>query len=62
MRLRTIFMSMLVIAALTSCNNDDVDHHGGPQMADVDVAYLSIKIETQPTTRASGSTERPGTN
>lgn len=62
MKLRTIFMSMLVIAALTSCNNDDEDHRSGPQIADTDVAYLSIKIETQPTTRASGSGENVGVN
>ncbi|WP_455639852.1 Mfa1 family fimbria major subunit [Parabacteroides sp.] len=60
MKLRTIFMSMLAIAALTSCNNDDDDHRSGsPQIADTNVAYLSIKIETQPTTRSSS--ENAGT-
>lgn len=54
MKLRTICMSMLAIAALTSCNNDDEDHRGGsPQIADANVAYLSIKIATQAQTRAS---------
>lgn len=61
MKLRTIFMSMLAIAALTSCNNDDDDHRGGPpQIADANVAYLSIKIDTHPATRASS--ENAGAN
>ena len=59
MKLKSIFMSVLAIAMLTNCNDDD----GGPngnEGIDADVAYLSIKIETQKATRASG--ENPGAN
>lgn len=56
MKLRFIFMSVLAIALLTNCNDDD--GYKKTDVANGDVAYLSIKIETHPTTRASG--ENPG--
>ena len=56
MKLRFMFMSALAIVLLTNCNDDD--GYKNTEVSNADVAYLSIRIETHPTTRASG--ENPG--
>lgn len=56
MKLKTICLSMLAIAALTSCNNDDDGLDKGT-VVNADVAYLSIRIETQQQLRASGTNQ-----
>jgi len=52
MKIKAIFMLMLAIVALTCCNDDDGDQKG-LDTVNTDVAYISIKIQTELNTRAS---------
>ena len=56
MKIKTILVSMLAVAALAGCNTENGDKRTKPE--DADVAYLSIKIDTHEQTRSSG--EDPG--
>ena len=53
MKTKTIFASLLAMATLISCNNENEDPAGGGGQADMDVAYLSVKIQAESLTRAS---------
>ena len=55
MKLKMIIVSMLAIAALASCNNENTDNPEPPVTGNNDIAYLSIQVVTQPLSRASGN-------
>lgn len=62
MKVKSIFMSMLTVAALASCNNDNDGLDNGPQMQEQGPgAYLSVAINmpSSVTTRADAG---PGTD
>lgn len=59
MKIKMILVSMLAIAALTGCSKKD-EGSGPPEINDTDVAYLSLKIETQnPVARSSEESGDP---
>lgn len=66
MKVKSIFMSMLAVAALASCNNDNEGLDNGPQMPEQGPgAYLSVAINmpTSLATRAdAGPVDDPGTD
>lgn len=58
MRIKMFFMSILAIAMLTNCNNEE--DVVSPEPKDTKAAYLSLQVETKKMTRSSG--EDPGAN
>lgn len=61
MKIKTILVSMLAVAALAACTKENGGDIGPePVTAAADVAYLSIRIQTQPQSRASGEQDAEG--
>ena len=56
LKIKSIFMSLLVLGALASCSNDNEIIQEGGDERDYGVAYMSIGVSTPKTvgTRASG--------
>lgn len=62
MKVKSIFMSMLAVAALASCNNDNDGLDNGPQMPEQGPgAYLSVAIN-MPTSLATRADAGPGSD
>ena len=61
MKIKMILVSMFAIAALTGCSEKDGEHGGQFGAGDADMAFVSIKIETESTT-ARSSGEGAGAN
>lgn len=61
MKMKMIFVSMLAIAALTGCSEKDGERDGQLGAGDADMAYISIKLETE-STAARSSNEGEGAN
>ncbi|WP_065219771.1 MULTISPECIES: Mfa1 family fimbria major subunit [Butyricimonas] len=61
MKIKMILVSMFAIAALTGCSEKDGEHDGQLGARDADMAFVSIKIETESTT-ARSSGEGAGAN
>lgn len=57
LKIKSIFVSLLAVAALASCSNENDDITDGGEKRDYDVAYMSVSVAVpQGTrTRAAGS-------
>lgn len=61
MKIKSIFVSMFVLAALASCNNDDEIVDNGSQQVDGEKAYISLNVLTPSLTRANPNKPETGT-
>lgn len=57
LKIKSIFVSLLAVAALTSCSNENDDITDGGKQKDYDVAYMSVSVAVPQgvRTRAAGS-------
>ncbi len=60
MKTKTIFASLFAVAALTGCSNENEVATDSGGQTDLDVAYLSIKVQAESMARAVGSDEEDG--
>ena len=45
LKIKSIFVSLLAVAALASCSNENDDITDGGEKRDYDVAYMSVSVE-----------------